>query len=77
MFTSKFSLSKFRILICGQVEVSEGNAVEVAEFLANQTSESSSDDAQQVEVISDILTNIVNAGSGDSQVCSFNSYPNP
>ena len=50
-----------------QVEVSQGNVVEVAQFLANQTSESS-DDAENVEVVSDILVNIVSAESGDAQV---------
>ncbi|XP_022088720.1 uncharacterized protein LOC110978214 isoform X2 [Acanthaster planci] len=48
------------------VEVSEGNAVEVAEFLVNETSQSSS--AENVAAVSSILTNIVNAGSGDRQV---------
>ena len=50
-----------------QLDVSSGNVVEVAEFLANQTSESS-DDAENVEVVSDILMNIVSAGSGDTEV---------
>ncbi|XP_022097501.1 uncharacterized protein LOC110982977 isoform X2 [Acanthaster planci] len=50
------------------VEVTTGNVVEVAEFLANQTSESASGDAQDVEVVSDILMNIVQAGSGDTEV---------
>ena len=44
-----------------------GNVEEVAEFLANETSEPS-DVAEEVVVISDILENIVEAGSGDSEV---------
>ena len=39
----------------------------MAEFLADQTAESS-DDAEDVEVVSDILKNIVAAGSGDPEV---------
>ncbi|XP_038051810.1 deleted in malignant brain tumors 1 protein-like [Patiria miniata] len=50
-----------------EVEVSTGNVVEVAEFLANQTSESS-EGAEDVEVVSNILVNIVEAGSGDTEV---------
>ena len=57
--------------IDGQVEVSEGNAIEVAEFLANHTAEPSSDASQQVDAISDILTNIVEAGIGDEEVSAF------
>ena len=48
--------------------MSSGNAVQVAEFLANQTSGSKSGDAQDVEAVSDILMNIVQAGSGDKKV---------
>ncbi|XP_038052771.1 adhesion G-protein coupled receptor G2-like [Patiria miniata] len=48
-----------------KVNVTTGNAVEVAEFLATQTSEPGSDD---VEAVSDILMNIVEAGSGDTEV---------
>ena len=62
--------------IHGQVEVSEGNAIEVAEFLVNQTAEPSSDAAQQVDAISDILTNIVEAGIGDEEVSAI-SFSNP
>ncbi|XP_022082816.1 adhesion G-protein coupled receptor G4-like [Acanthaster planci] len=51
-----------------KVEVSTGNAVEVAGFLANETSESTSGDAQDVEVVSGILMNIIQAQSGDSEV---------
>ncbi|XP_038051569.1 uncharacterized protein LOC119724541 [Patiria miniata] len=50
-----------------EVEVSQGNAIEVAEFLANQTSESS-EDAEDVEVVSNILVNIARAESGDTEV---------
>ena len=57
-----------KFVFCGQVEVSAGNVEEVAEFLANQTSEPAPDGAQQVDAISDILTNIVDAGVGDTQV---------
>ncbi|XP_038044139.1 adhesion G-protein coupled receptor G6-like [Patiria miniata] len=50
-----------------KVEVSRGNAVEVAEFLANQTSESSKE-AEDVAVVASILKNIAKAGSGDKEV---------
>ncbi|XP_038051801.1 adhesion G-protein coupled receptor G6-like isoform X3 [Patiria miniata] len=50
-----------------KVEVSKGNAVEVAEFLANQTSESSKE-AEDVAVVASILENIARAGSGDKEV---------
>ncbi|XP_038052395.1 adhesion G-protein coupled receptor G6-like [Patiria miniata] len=50
-----------------QVEVSTGNVVEVAEFLASQTSESQ-EGAKDVELVSNILANIVMAGSGDTEV---------
>ena len=53
------------------MEVSKGNAVEVAEFLANQTSAPAPEEApaaERVEAISDILENIVNVGTGDTQV---------
>ncbi|XP_038052381.1 uncharacterized protein LOC119725091 [Patiria miniata] len=49
-----------------KVEVSTGNVVEVAEFLVNQTSASPED--ADVEAVSNILVNIVGAGSGDVQV---------
>ena len=51
--------------------MSKGNAVEVAEFLANQTSAPAPEEApaaERVEAISDILENIVNVGTGDTQV---------
>ncbi|XP_022088889.1 uncharacterized protein LOC110978300 isoform X3 [Acanthaster planci] len=50
-----------------EVEVSKGNAVEVAGFLASQTSKSS-EDAQDIEAVSSILENIAKAGSGDTEV---------
>ncbi|XP_038051555.1 adhesion G-protein coupled receptor G6-like isoform X1 [Patiria miniata] len=50
-----------------KVEVSKGNAIEVAEFLANQTSESSKE-AEDVEVVANILKNIAKAESGDTEV---------
>ncbi|XP_038051558.1 hyalin-like [Patiria miniata] len=50
-----------------EVEVSKGNAIEVAEFLANQTSESSKE-AEDVEVVANILKNIAKAESGDTEV---------
>ncbi|XP_038051560.1 adhesion G-protein coupled receptor G6-like isoform X2 [Patiria miniata] len=50
-----------------KVEVSKGNAVEVAEFLANQTSESSKE-AEDVTMVASILENIAKAGSGDKEV---------
>ncbi|XP_038047601.1 adhesion G-protein coupled receptor G6-like [Patiria miniata] len=49
------------------VNVSKGNVNEVAEFLANQTSESS-ESAENVQAVSTILMNIVGAGSGDREV---------
>ena len=51
-----------------QVDVTEGNAEEVAEFLVNQTSSNSSSSESDVEAISQILENIVSAGSGDPEV---------
>ncbi|XP_038052393.1 deleted in malignant brain tumors 1 protein-like [Patiria miniata] len=50
-----------------QVEVSTGNVVEVVKFLASQTS-ASSEDSEDVEAVSNILANIVGAGSGDTEV---------
>ncbi|XP_071797059.1 uncharacterized protein [Asterias amurensis] len=50
------------------VDVTEGNAEEVAEFLVNQTSSNSSSSESDVEAISQILENIVSAGSGDPEV---------
>ncbi|XP_022088885.1 adhesion G-protein coupled receptor G6-like [Acanthaster planci] len=50
-----------------EVEVSQGNVVEVAEFLANQTSESTKD-AEDVRAVSKILENIVQVESGDVKV---------
>ncbi|XP_038077322.1 adhesion G-protein coupled receptor G6-like [Patiria miniata] len=50
-----------------KVEVSKGNAVEVAEFLANRTSDSSKETAD-VAIVASILENIVKAGSGDKEV---------
>ncbi|XP_038051797.1 adhesion G-protein coupled receptor G6-like [Patiria miniata] len=49
------------------VNVSLGNVNEVAEFLANQTSEST-ESAENVQAVSTILMNIVGAGSGDREV---------
>lgn len=40
----------------------------MAEFLANQTAESTSGDTQDVDVVADILMNIVQAGSGETEV---------
>ncbi len=58
-----------------QVRVSAGNAKEVAEFLSNQTSSSGDTSDDKVEAISTILNNIVDAGSGDTEVeiliCTF------
>ncbi len=51
-----------------QVRVSAGNAKEVAEFLSNQTSSSLDTSDDKVETISTILKNIVDAGSGDTEV---------
>ncbi|XP_071797063.1 uncharacterized protein [Asterias amurensis] len=50
------------------VDVTEGNAEEVAEFLVNQTSSNSSSSESDVEAISQVLENIVSAGSGDPEV---------
>ncbi|XP_022088888.1 uncharacterized protein LOC110978300 isoform X2 [Acanthaster planci] len=50
-----------------EVEVSEGNAVEVAQFLANQTSQTP-ETADNVGAVSNILENIAEAGSGDKEV---------
>ncbi len=47
--------------------MTEGNSKEVAEFLVNQTSSSSSSDGD-VKAVSQILENIVSAGSGDPEV---------
>ncbi|XP_071797056.1 uncharacterized protein [Asterias amurensis] len=51
-----------------KVDVTEGNAEEVAEFLVNQTSSSSSSSESDVEAISQVLENIVNAKSGNPAV---------
>ncbi|XP_022088749.1 uncharacterized protein LOC110978239 [Acanthaster planci] len=53
-----------------EVEVSKANAVEVAGFLASQTSKSS-EDAQDFEAVSSILENIAEAGSGNVKVAEL------
>ncbi|XP_022088748.1 deleted in malignant brain tumors 1 protein-like [Acanthaster planci] len=50
-----------------EVEVSLGNVLEVVEFVANETSEQSKV-AEDIKVVSNILENIVGAGSGDTKV---------
>ncbi|XP_022106237.1 hyalin-like isoform X2 [Acanthaster planci] len=53
-----------------RVDVSEGNVVEVAEFLANQTSESTKD-AENVGAVSAILVNVVSTRSGNKEVAEL------
>ena len=53
--------------ILWQVDVSEGNVAEVAEFLANQTSESS-EDARNLKAVATILKSIVGVEFGDIEV---------
>ena len=49
-----------------QVDVTEGNALEVADFVANETT--GSDDVIPIDDISEILMKIADAGSGDIEV---------
>ena len=49
-----------------QVDVTEGNALEVADFVAIETT--GSDDVIPIDDISEILMKIADAGSGDIEV---------
>ena len=57
-------------LLNAQVEVTEGNAEEVAVFIADQTQNISANGDEEVEVedVADILSDIASAGSGNPQV---------
>ncbi|XP_033640186.1 low-density lipoprotein receptor-related protein 2-like isoform X3 [Asterias rubens] len=56
--------------VADQVEVTEGNAEEVAVFIADQTQNISANGDEEVEVedVADILSDIASAGSGNPQV---------
>ena len=57
-------------LLNAQVEVTEGNAEEVAIFLKNRTQDNSAvgDEEVEVEDVADILIKIADAGSGNPEV---------